>query len=205
MTRATGPRVARTGRIGALLLTGGASRRMGVDKATLLVGGVACAARLARLLHDVADTVLEVGPGRTPLEVVAEPEPGSGPLAAIAAGRAALVARGLDGPAVVCACDLPSVTAELLELVARRPGTRSVLPVVGGRAQPLLARWSAADLDAAAPLVAAGERSLRTLPSRAHAELLDEASWSAVATAAAFADLDTPEDLAAFERGHRGG
>ncbi len=70
-----------------------------------------------------------------------------------------------------------------------------MLPVVAGRAQPLCARWSAADLAFAAPLLASGERSLRALPRRDEAELLDESVWSEVAGAQAFTDADTPAAL----------
>jgi molybdopterin-guanine dinucleotide biosynthesis protein A len=49
--------------LAALLLTGGASRRMGSDKATILDGdGQPLAVRTANLLAAVADPVLEVGP-----------------------------------------------------------------------------------------------------------------------------------------------
>ncbi|MCU1495535.1 MAG: molybdopterin-guanine dinucleotide biosynthesis protein [Acidimicrobiaceae bacterium] len=168
---------------------------MGFDKAALVVDGEPCAARLARLLGAVSAPVLEVGPGWTGLRAVSEQPPCQGPLAAIAVGWSALRRAGHDGPAIVLACDLPLVTLDLLELLANRPGVRSVLPIVAGKAQPLCARWSATDLAAAAALVKSGERSLRQLPSREAAELLDEATWSAVAEERAFADADTTGEL----------
>lgn len=186
---------AKPGGVGALLLTGGTSRRMGFDKASLVVDGEPCASRLARLLSAVADPVIEVGPGWTGLRFVVEEPPGAGPLAAVAAGCAELGRAEHYGPALVLACDLPLVTPELLALLVSRPGRRSVLPLVAGRAQPLCARWSAADLAAAEPLVVSGERTLRLLPSRGEAELLDEHTWSAVTGATAFVDVDTPAEL----------
>ncbi len=173
---------------------------MGRDKATMVVAGEPLATRLARVLGEVADLVVEVGPGRTGCTATSELPPGAGPLAAVAAGRAALLEHGLDAPALVCACDLPAVGPALLELLARWPGTGSVLPVVEGREQPLCARWSREDLDAAGTLLGSGERSLRSVPSRDRAVLLGEDAWSAVATAADFVDLDTPEDLDAYDR-----
>lgn len=186
----------RAGGVAAILLTGGSSRRMGFDKAGLRIGGETLARRLARLLMDVAEPVVEVGRGRSGLPAVLESPPGAGPLAAIGAGRAALRLAGHDGSALVIACDLPFVTKELLELLAAHPSDASVLPVVGGIDQPLLARWSATDLDAAAELVASGDRSLRRLPDRTAATRLGEADWGAVADPRAFADADTPADLA---------
>ena len=74
----------------ALLLTGGASRRLGRDKATITVGGTTLAERTAALLEQVARPVIEVGPGYTSLICVREEPTGEGPLAAMAAGWAEL-------------------------------------------------------------------------------------------------------------------
>ena len=52
-----------------------------------------------------------------------------------------------------------------------------------------------ADLDAAAPLVAAGERSLQRCPDRTTATLIDEAIWSLAGGAEVLADADCPDDL----------
>jgi molybdopterin-guanine dinucleotide biosynthesis protein A len=170
--------------VAGLLLTGGASRRMGMDKARL-----PAAARAADILVAVADPVLEVGPGRTALPAVADHPPGQGPLAALAAGFRAL-GPGLD--ALVLACDLPFVTVELLQWLAAQPGT--AIPVVDGRDQPLCAKWAAADLARAPALFDTGERSLR--PLLAGAPRLGPTDWGHVASARTFADVDTPADLA---------
>ena len=53
-----------------ILLTGGASRRMGTDKATIVVGGETLARRTARLLSAVCDPAVEVGPGASDLPAV---------------------------------------------------------------------------------------------------------------------------------------
>ncbi|MGH2660413.1 MAG: molybdenum cofactor guanylyltransferase, partial [Actinomycetota bacterium] len=110
------------GKVAALLLTGGSSRRMGTDKARLMVDGCSLAERAAEALAVVCDPVLEVGPGHTALPAVREDPPGSGPLAALGAGWAALSAAGHRGPVVVLAVDMPYVTPDLLRLLAERPG-----------------------------------------------------------------------------------
>lgn len=182
--------------VAGLVLTGGASRRMGADKATVVVGGISLAQRAARTISTVCRPALEVGPGHTGLPVVREDPPGSGPLAAVAAGGAALRARGHHGPAMVVAVDLPAVTDALLRVLASLRGEGSVVPVVDGTAQPLCARYSPAALVRAERLSSAGARSMRAL-----LEELDDVDWAgpevwgAVAGAEAFADVDTPEDL----------
>ena len=177
-----------------MLLTGGASRRMGFDKAYLEVGGVRNAVRLAGVLAQVAWPLVEVGFGCSGLPAVLEEPRGEGPLVALCAGAESLAALGRAGPALVLACDLPFVTAEALAVLAGWPGRGSAVPMVGGRLQPLCARWSASDLALAKELVEAGERSMRSLLGAASVEVLDESNWSGRAHRL-FADADTPEDL----------
>jgi molybdopterin-guanine dinucleotide biosynthesis protein A len=178
--------------VAALLLTGGASRRMGFDKALIRVGGELLSMRIARLARTVSDPVFEVGPGYTELPLAPETTPGSGPLAALADGVAALRGGGFDGPALVLATDLVLIDALTLEALVRWPGTGSVVPRHDGRPQPLCARWSAADLDSAAAMVAAGERSLKPLLARPGVEL------TGAIDAGRLRDADTPEDLRAL-------
>ena len=144
MPRSTTPdQIDASKQVAGMLLTGGASRRMGSDKAMLEVGGVANAVRLAGLLREVSGPVLEVGPGRSGLRALSEQPPGQGALAAVAAGGSALRELGCARPALVLACDLPFVGGAVLRFLVGWPGTGSVVPVVGGRPQPLCARWSA--------------------------------------------------------------
>lgn len=184
--------------VAGLLLTGGRSRRMGRDKATLVLGGETLARRLGRLLGEVAGTVLEVGPGRSGLEAVRETPPFGGPLAALAAGWRALVARGHTGPVLVLACDLPAVDAPFLRLLAGFPGDGSVVPVVDGHRQLLVARWSAADAAAAVVAHARGETAPRGVPLGDDLVELHPEDWATVAGPGALADCDTPEDLVAL-------
>lgn len=177
-----------------MLLTGGASRRMGFAKATLDVGGQPNAVRLAGALGRVAGPLVEVGPGYSGLPAVSEEPRGGGPLVALCAGAGALAALGHAGPALVVACDLPFVTAGTLGVLAAWPGGASVVPVAGGRPQPLCARWSASDLALARDLVAAGERAMRALLSAAAVEVLEESGWPGDAERL-FADADTLSDL----------
>jgi molybdopterin-guanine dinucleotide biosynthesis protein A len=181
--------------VGGLLLTGGRSRRMGFDKASISIDGVPSAQRTAETLRKVVFPIIEVGPDLSGLMAICEEPRGSGPLVAISAGFQALRRIGHDGPAIVLACDLPLVTDAALRMLAGWPGDCSVVPVVAGWPQPLCARWSAADLASVAGLVDAGERSMKALLARPGLVRLDEWSWPAEVTASAFADVDTPADL----------
>jgi molybdopterin-guanine dinucleotide biosynthesis protein A len=133
-----------------VVLAGGASARMGAPKATIELGGVTLGERALRSLSEAGlDTawVAKEGDalpeGETPawLESRSERHPLAGILEAL--DRA-------GGPVVVCACDMPFVTPELVVHLAALPGT--AVPEAGGRLHPLLARY---DVEATAALEAA--------------------------------------------------
>ncbi len=189
--------------IGGVLLTGGTSRRLGVDKASVVVHGQRLADHAAGVLAPVCTRVVEVGPGITDLPACREEPPGSGPLAALVAGATALGADAARG-VMLLACDLPAVEEPLVELIARWPGASTVVPVADGRPQLVCARYGPDALAAAVGALAAGERSLRQLLDRVGHQLLEQSAWGAVAPPDAFADVDTPDDLARI-RGARPG
>jgi molybdenum cofactor guanylyltransferase len=184
----------------ALLLTGGTSRRMGTDKATLTAGGSPWGRRTAALLAAVADPVIEVGPGYTALRHVCEVPAGQGPLAAVAAGWAALIESTSPGSVLVIATDLPRLTAGLLRLLASHPDLGCIVPVdAEGRAQPLCARYPGRVAARAEGLLGVGKRAVRELLVGAEVTWLAPEVWGpAAGRPDALSDVDTPAQLAAF-------
>ena len=65
-------------------------------------------------------------------EVDPRPHPAAGILAAL---------QVAEGPVVVLGCDMPFVPARLLEVLSQLPA-RAAFPTLGGRPQPLLARYA---------------------------------------------------------------
>lgn len=127
------------------VLCGGASRRMGTDKALLDVGGVPMAARVAGALASAGcDPVRFVGGDAARLTtlgrlVVADAWPGEGPVGGI---RTALDA--LDGSdVVVAACDLVALDAGTVAalLAADLGDVDAVVATADGR-PALLGRWA---------------------------------------------------------------
>lgn len=96
---------------GAIILTGGGSRRMGADKAVLDWDGQRAVDRVAALAAAVgAVHVLTAGRDHG-LEHVEDPEPGAGPVGGVLAGARVLAAAGL-ARMLVLAVDAPTVTVE---------------------------------------------------------------------------------------------
>jgi molybdopterin-guanine dinucleotide biosynthesis protein A len=179
--------------VAGVLLTGGTSRRLGRDKATLVLDGRTLAARAADLLTTRGLVAVEVGPGHTALPAVREEPVSGGPLAGLVAGVAALTASlGAPPDAVVLlACDLPRA-APVVDALLAAPPAGLVVPVdAAGRAQHVCARYGAAVVARGAALLATGERSLRalvaTVPDDERVEVRD-------LPPDALADVDTPED-----------
>jgi molybdopterin-guanine dinucleotide biosynthesis protein A len=172
--------------IGGIVLTGGESRRLGVDKATLTFGGEALAQRCVRLLRVVCDEVVEVGAGVTDARCVCEVPHGGGPVAGLLAGVAVLGA-----PVVLLACDHPNMTVDALERLAHHDGD-SLVPVIDGRPQFVAARYGPLAIERLQQSFAAGDASFRSL---------DLAALGAEGDAfdpGAFFDLDTPADLSSL-------
>lgn len=122
--------------IEALLLTGGRSRRMGRDKASLPVGGEPQGERIVRLLAEagVSTTVL----GKAPVAGARLfPDDGTvqGPLDALRRFRP-------EGLAFVLSCDLPRFDARLVAVLHERLGDHeAVAPFVDGFRQPMVALY----------------------------------------------------------------
>ncbi len=129
--------------IEAVLLTGGASRRMGEDKAKLLIDGVPQAKRIADSLLAAGIPVTTLG--REPVEgcaFLADAAEFAGPLAALARFKPTAEA------VFVASCDLPRFNARLVDFLASVLGdSDAAIPFVNGFRQPLCALYRASAFD----------------------------------------------------------
>jgi len=106
-------------RLGAMILSGGGSRRMGEDKGGLEWLGRRAVDRVAALAGQLgAETVITVGTTDYGLAHIADEPPLGGPVGGVLAGARALGEAGCDR-ALVLAVDAPSLTgADLAPLLA---------------------------------------------------------------------------------------
>lgn len=191
------------------ILVGGASRRMGQDKAQLRLGSETMLARIAAQLSPVTSSVTLVGSPQAyeahPLPSVTDIHEKWGALGGI---HAALSAAETDW-IIVIACDLPFVTSGLFErlksFVDESPSEfiDSIIPLQpDGRPQPVCALYRAQTcLPEIERLVSAGEHTPRALLTNVRTRYVPFTELSDLPGAENFfLNLNTPED---FERAKR--
>ncbi len=155
--------------LAAVVLAGGASRRMGRDKATMAHPrrpGMSMVEYTVAIVAQRCDPVFVVAaPGQTFSEleaiVLRDEVPGLGPLVATGRGLRAAAGAGRDR-AFVAAVDMPELSGDLIDLLAQDRDADVVLPS-DGRDHYLTAVYRTALADRIDDLVATGARSMRAL------------------------------------------
>jgi molybdenum cofactor guanylyltransferase len=190
-----------------IVLAGGASRRMGRDKAGLVLDGETLAAGAARRLAAVCPQVALADRGRRLVSGLPSlPDgPGRGPAAGLLGA-----ARAFPGhPLLALACDLPHVPIPLLAELAREPDAAAdwVVPRWQDGPEPLCALWGPRALAVLEARVARGTFALWSLAEEEGLQVrwLDGALLAAFGDPGAlFLNVNTPEELARARRDHAG-
>ncbi len=201
--------------IGAILI-GGQSTRMGTDKSTLtLRDGRTMLDHVATALRAVCDDVVLVGSHRPGLArggsrdgesahptntganprqaggylTIADARTNAGPLG----GIESLLASNLANEYLVCPCDVPAITPEVLhELLTHREAPATVLRIRGqSRFDPLPARIAVTALPVVTRLLDDAERSVWRLMEDLPAAIVDIDHQRA----SALRNVNTPDDL----------
>lgn len=181
----------------ALILAGGESRRMGQDKASLVLDGRTLLQNVADILQPLfAEVIVSVRQPRPDIDLpqVCDTPGQVGPLAGLAAG----LERASNPWLFVVACDMPFITSPLIKYLARqRASWQAVVPMVDGYPQPLAAFYAASCLDEVRCLLGgSGKHSLRVLLDGLRVRNVDEAEMlEADPQLLSFFDLDTQLDL----------
>jgi molybdopterin-guanine dinucleotide biosynthesis protein A len=181
---------------GGAVLCGGASRRMGRDKALIVVEGRALAVRVVEAIAAAGATSVvavggDVGALRDAgLAAVPDAEPGAGPLTGIVTALGAVP----DDIVFVAACDLvaPSAAAvaAAVQALAADALADVAAPVVAGRRQWMHAAWRRRSEVPLGAAFAAGERAVHAAVSAGGLRVVDVA-----VDPRSVADADTPSDL----------
>jgi molybdopterin-guanine dinucleotide biosynthesis protein A len=182
-----------------IVLAGGASSRMGRDKASLSVGGLPALERAAGTVARVCEEVVIAAGDHSPLRLsavatvwVSDPPGMGGPLAGLAAGLGA--AR--HDLAIVVACDMPFLSDRLLShLRDIAEGCDAVVPLINGTPQSLHAAYARDCLPAVESLLRLGATSLRELLPCLRVKYLSESRCRALdPSGLSWFNMNTPGD-----------
>ncbi|HML32005.1 molybdenum cofactor guanylyltransferase [Sporomusa sphaeroides] len=179
----------------AIILAGGNSTRMGRDKATLPWGNSNILNYLAMNLMQVCREVIVVS--NRPRDVAAlvrvVPDiiPHRGPLGGIHSG----LCHATYAQAVIVGCDMPFVRPEVVRILLDKMGVwDAVVPIYGGRPQPLLAAYSKECIPLAEELLKNQEYKVLSLLAKVKCSYVKDEWSSIVAPEILFQNLNTIED-----------
>lgn len=184
--------------IAGLIVCGGASTRMGRDKALLEVEGERLVDRVYARLRTVADPILFATgtPGRLgplPGPEVADPIPETGPLGAIAAGLAVAPASLL----AVAAVDMPFVSGAVFRVLASlRADEDVVVPVDAHGPQVLHSLFAGSAEGPIRRAIEEGRKGVRAVLAGLNVRYVEREGWSEADPSGRFAaNVNTPAEL----------
>lgn len=210
----------------AVILTGGDSRRMGQDKASLMLGERSLLQHVIRIVQPLfCEVIISVRQHRVEImlpEVCDDPTH-RGPLAGLAAG----LQNAKTSWVFLLACDMPFIEQDVIERLGRyrskplpaspsqgrsesapsliREGWgglgfefQAVVPMVQGYPQPLAAFYAVSCLDSVLEcLNGGGKHSMRELLDKLQVRYVSEDELQIAGTQSRnFVDLDTPQEVA---------
>lgn len=174
MTRHLG-RADGAGDIAGVVLTGGQSSRMGVNKAIMDIDGEPMAFRTARVVAAAGCTPIwfqggdpeELAALTSAGDVVSDQQPGQGPVGAIVSALAAARQRAPEASSLlVAACDLIDLDVDAVRLVIEASDDAAIAVAVDAVAPTrpaLLSCWPTSFADVAATAAASGATSYHRL------------------------------------------
>ncbi|MBC7260829.1 MAG: molybdenum cofactor guanylyltransferase, partial [Chloroflexi bacterium] len=148
------------GQISVIILAGGKSQRLGIDKALLELDGEWLLLRLLNALRTLGDDLLVVTNdterlAKLPGRLIPDVYLNAGPLGGIYSGLLAM----RYPQALVVACDMPLLNLELLRyMILLSVDFDIVIPRIGDKVEPLHAVYSKSCLPAIAKALECGER-----------------------------------------------
>jgi molybdopterin-guanine dinucleotide biosynthesis protein A len=189
-----------TGSLAAVVLAGGESRRMGRDKATLTVPGetTTLVEHVVGVVGQRCEPVFVMAAPGQPLptlqvRVLRDELRGLGPLPATGRGLRAAAEAGARF-AFVCAVDMPFLTVELIDDLARRAAeiNAEVMLPWDGRSHYLAAVYRTDLAERVDALVAAGARKMSALIEASDAQQIVMPDSRALTNVNSAADLRAP-------------
>jgi len=196
-----------------VVLAGGLSRRLGIDKTGIMVAGETLLARSIRRMAGLFPDVIVVGGPNLAerpdwihapsVRLTGDRLPGHGPLGGI---HAALCAASRDR-IFVTACDMPFRDEPVARLlVAASLGHDAAVPAIGAFTEPLLACYAQSCLSVIEEQLNQDRNQVQGLFDRLDVRFVTEAERRAVCEPErTFFNINSADDLACFLTGANGG
>lgn len=187
-----------------LILAGGASSRMGRNKALLTLAGLTLVERVTHALAALTDDVIIIANDAEPYRFLQRPvipdlRPGYGPLMGLYSGLKA--ARG--DLALLAAVDMPFLAPDFLRyLLSLAPGYDVVIPHAHDRLHPLCAVYRREScLPAIEQAIARGQRRLIAFHPQVRVRWVSEEALRRISPELLpLMNVNTPEELAIARR-----
>ena len=190
--------------VAAFVLAGGASERMGQDKALLELGGVPMVMRASQLAQSYVASIAIVAPreryAQLDLRILPDRWPGAGPLGGIATALGSTSAEWN----LILGCDLPYLTSEWIAWLishALESPAHAVVPETRRGLEPLAGMYHQS---CGRVLTGAVERGVRRVTeglSEILFERVSAAEWRELdPMGTLFENMNTPEDYAEARR-----
>ncbi|PYZ93835.1 molybdenum cofactor guanylyltransferase [Salipaludibacillus keqinensis] len=187
-----------------ILLAGGKSSRMGVNKALLMIEGQTNIERMKQKLETVTNKLVLVT--NEPevfrflqVPMIKDKKTDQGPLAGIEAGLS-VVNNAWN---LVVACDLPFFDLRVIDILVNKtktsPKAQAIIPIIYGRENPLYALYHQKALPVVENQLRQGKRRIRDVLANLHVENLTEkdlmeAGMTMDEIELAFFNMNRPED-----------
>lgn len=193
---------------GAILLAGGASSRMGRDKATLAINGITFVEHCIRTLAECTTCIVVASrPGQSlptcdkHVLVQVDSIPDQGPLRGLHDGLTTLQSRGFPR-AVIWPCDCPNVTARSLNaLVELSQGYDAAIPKIDGQPMPLNACYDMHTISVLEDFLKSGGRKVMEFCDLIRVRWVDAADMTSGGTSPVeFLNVNTLEDYERLTR-----
>jgi molybdopterin-guanine dinucleotide biosynthesis protein A len=184
--------------VSGIILAGGASARLGQDKALVEVAGRPLVERVVEVLRPLADEIVLVTPSPERLVWLGLPAvddiyPGIGTLGGLHAGLKAIA----NPYGLVVGCDMPFLNRDLLAyMISRAVGAEVVMPRVGRFYEPLHAIYARSVLPVLEQRILDGQRRIRQACAGLRTRYIGEDEIAAYdPDHLSFFNVNTPEDL----------
>lgn len=180
-----------------IILAGGQSKRLGVDKADLIVGGRSILERTVLILKQIFAEVIVVSNVYRDItaEDVTQVKDITGPKGALGGIYTGLYHAKYDR-SFITACDMPYIMPKLVELIAKRQQKDVVVPRVHGNFEPLFAVYSKRCIPIIDQLISCNILKISDLYEKCKIECVDEESLCKVdKNLKSFININSLQDL----------